>query len=207
MNRELRFNLDKSKHVLLLPGMISPALTLFPLAHYLQHNQKEFGVTVIPLGMSIDAFDAVVEKAAQRITKNLLRKSQPNTVILFGHSHGGRVACEVVRRLKSAFPTVEYSVITSGSPIVTKPGPLSFRQMVLFNTSKAFRDWPSVQQPDKNITNDYFGYYSMDDHTVRPEFAKIGYTGELIEIKKASHSDLRSPSTVGPLLLEFLHQN
>ncbi len=202
--KELKFNTEKSKHILLLPGLLAPAQSLFPLVWHLRKNQKEYGVTAIPLGLSIADFDKLVERATAIITQNLFQKTQPKTVILFGHSHGGRVACELVRRLKKLSPSTEFSVITAGSPMGKKLNYLSWLRKNFFRISKAYRSWPHITQPDSSVVTKYIGYYSDSDWIVIPEMAKADYLGELIELHGVSHYGLASPAIMGPILLKFL---
>lgn len=202
--KELEFNTDISKHILLLPGLLAPAQSLFPLVRYIRQKQKEYGVTAIPLGLSVGDFDSIVERATNTISKNLLREKQPKTIILFGHSHGGRVACELVHRLKKLSPTTEYSIVTAGSPMGEKMNYLPWLHRKFFNMSKACRDWPQITQPDSTVVRKYIGYYSTGDRIVIPEFAKAGYMGELVELQGVSHRALISPAIMGPILLEFL---
>ena len=204
MPNECEFDTEKSQHILLLPGLIAPVRFLFPLVRYLRRSQKTYGVTAIPLRLSVTGFNSIVERALKIITKSLLQKSSPKIIILFGHSHGGRVACELVRRLKKVSPTVEYTVVTSGSPMGKKLYYLPWPHRLLFNLSKAYREWPYINQPDQNIVNRYIGYYSTDDRTVTPTFAKANFTGELIELKQLTHHDLTSPDKIGPTLLGLL---
>ena len=70
--------------------------------------------------------------------------------------------------------------------------------------SKAYREWPHINQPDRSTVRRYIGYYSADDQTVTPTFAKAEFTGELVELKGLSHRDLISPTKIGPVLLELL---
>jgi hypothetical protein len=202
--KELRFESEISKHILLLPGLIAPVQSLFPLVRYLRQKQKEYGVTAIPLRLSMAGFDSILERVVNTITQNLLQKSAPKTIILFGHSHGGRIACELVRILKNISPTTEYIVLTAGSPMGTKLYYLSWPHRLFFNLSKAYREWPQISQPDKSIVSRYIGYYSTDDQTVIPEFAKANFKGELVELKGFSHRDFLSPNKTGPILLGFL---
>lgn len=201
---ETSFNTQAAKQILLLPGLLAPVQTLFPLVRYLRENQKEYVVTAIPLRLSIASLDSIVERAAHTIIKNLLEKSQPKTIVLFGHSHGGRVVCELVRKLKKASPNTEFVVVTAGSPMGPKLNYLSWPTKLFFNLSKTYREWPHINQPDSAIVTKYFGYYSTDDHTVIPEAAKADYTGQLTELQGFSHHDLISPTKMGPLLLRSL---
>jgi triacylglycerol esterase/lipase EstA (alpha/beta hydrolase family) len=202
--KELEFDLRRPKQLLLLPGLMAPVQSLFPLVRYLHQSQKEYGITAIPLRLSVSGFDSIVERAKTIITKKLLQKSQPKIIILFGHSHGGRVACELVRRLKEISPTTEYIVVTAGSPMGKKLNYLSWLHKIFFNLSKAYRNWPHITQPSTTVVSKYLGYYSTDDRTVIPEFAKVDYMGELIELQGFSHHDLVSPTKMGPILLELL---
>jgi len=185
---------------------MAPVQSLFPLVRYLRQNQTEFDVTAIPLGLSILSFDSIIEKALEIIDKNLLQKSPQETLVLFGHSHGGRVVCELIRKLKEISPTTEYIVITAGSPMGKKLYYLSWPHRLFFNLSKAYRKWPHINQPDHSTAKRYIGYYSDSDRTVIPEFAKADFKGELIELRGFSHHDLISPTKIGPLLLELLQQ-
>lgn len=203
MQNGCKFDHSKQNHILLLPGLMAPVTLLFPLVRYLRKNQGKYGVTAIPLGLSLKDFDTLVNQAFTNISKNLLEMSRPDTIILFGHSHGGRVACELVRRLKASFPEVEYTVVTAGSPMSTGLSHFSFLHLY-FSFSKAYRTWPQITQPDSSVVRKYIGYYSTDDSTVPPKLAKIGHIGELIELQGLSHHDLISPFKMGPRILKLL---
>jgi hypothetical protein len=200
MNEE-EFDITKIKQLLLFPGMLAPVQLLHPLVRYLRANQSAYGVTSIPLGQSLSDFNSIVDKATDIITKKLLQKSTPGAILLFGHSHGGRVAWEVARKLQNDYPSVEYSIITAGTPMLHHPDYLPWYQERLFRLSKAYRDWPKIVQPDSTLIKKYIGYYSTNDKTVIPEFAKEGHGGELIELEGLSHHDLISPKKMGPRLL------
>jgi len=189
---------------MLLPGLITPVRYLFPLVRYLRKNQSGYGVAAISLRLSIADFDSIVARATNTITQNLLQKTRPGTVVLLGHSHGGRVACEVARRLKKTFPAVEYVVITAGTPIRMRPDYLSWLHKKFFSISKAYRSWPAVVQPNPTVVKKYIGYFSTDDRTIIPECAKAGFAGQLIELHGLSHRDLISPTKMGPVLLKLL---
>ncbi len=206
MCTELRFSRDTSKHILLLPGMLAPVWTLFPLIHYLRQNQNEYGVTAIPLGLSISSFDQILKIASKKVT-NLLANSRQEKIILFGHSHGGRIAAELVQLLKVASPNTEFIVITAGSPLVKRPDSLPWYLGILFKISNAYRTWPDVTQPDLSVVSRYFGYYSNQDKIVLPESAKSGYSGKLIELHGISHHGLISSKVMGPLLLKEIQAN
>ena len=203
MQEECRFNTEKQKHVILLPGLLAPVQSLFPLVRYVRNKQTEYAVTAIPLGLSLAGFDSIVARATKTIVQNLLQHNQPTAIILFGHSHGGRVACEVVAQLKKISSATEYSVVTAGTPMGEKWDYLSWLNKMLFSLSKAYREWPSVTQPNSTIVRNYVGYYSTSDQTVIPAFAKNDYRGELIELQGLSHRDLISPTKIGPILLEL----
>ena len=207
MCTELRFSRDTSKHILLLPGMMTPASALFPLVRYLRENQKEYGVTAIPLGLSLPSFTKIIERSAKRIADNLLHGPRPKTVILFGHSYGGRVACELARTLKKQSPATEFIVITAGTPMAKRSKYLPLYLDLFFSISSAYRSWPTILQPDASIVSNYFGYYSDSDEIVMPDFARNGYLGRLTELHGVSHHELTSPTVIGPLLLTFINQN
>lgn len=202
--KELEFDSTSKKHIVLLPGLLAPVYYLFPLVRYLRKNQKEYGVTAVPLRLSVAGFDSIVARAENAITKNLLERCRPQKIILFGHSHGGRVASELAPKLKKIYPDAEYSVITTGSPFGRKLNYLSRFRKLFYSVSKAYREWPRITQPDSSILKNYVRYYSNDDRIVIPEMAKADYTGELIELKGVSHNGLSSPSVMGPMLLELL---
>ena len=201
---ELRFFADKQKHIVLIPGMLTPIWTLFPLVRYLRQNQNQYGVTAIPLGLSIASFDELIERSAKRIASNLLSDSKQRTIILFGHSYGGRVACELARTLKTLSPSTELIVITAGTPMAKRSKLLPRYLDLFFSISAAYRSWPQIQQPDNTIVSSYSGYYSDSDEIVMPEFATNGYQGKLTELHGVLHHDLISPNIIGPLLLSFI---
>ncbi len=205
MRSEYQFDQSKAKHILLLPGLLAPVANLFPLVRYLRKNQSSYGVTAIPLRSSLEDFDAIVERAFITIKQGLLQMSGIKSIVLFGHSHGGRVACELVHRLKSAFPEVEYSVVTAGTPMGNYAHDFSLIH-ILFRLSKAYRDWPDIRQPDASLVTKYIGFYSIDDTLVSTKFATAAHTGELIQLAGLSHRELKSPAKIGPHLLRLLEQ-
>lgn len=194
----------KTKQVFLLSGMMAPEESLYPLVHYLRTNQSDYGVAAIPLGLSVADFDTIVDSAATHIEKQLPQERAPRTIVLFGHSHGGRVANALALKLKERYPATEIIVVTAGTPMVKRPDYLPWYMEGLFQMSSAYRSWPAVEQASSSVVAKEIGFYSTGDKVVIPEYAKAGYAGQLIELDGPSHHDLVMPGTIGPHLLDLL---
>ncbi len=203
---ECLFDTAKQRQIILLPGMIGPAWMLFGLVRYLRTHQSDYGVTAIPLGLSLDAFENLVDYAVVKTTKNLLHKNNITEIIFLGHSHGGRVACAVQQRLQKEFPHIAYSVITAGTPI-EKPEYVfqKFHFYLLPIISKAFRIWPQVTQPNKNSMR-YIGFYSDYDRIVPKQYATQGHSGELRMVSGFTHSDFIRATKIGPVMIALLQE-
>jgi hypothetical protein len=203
---ECLFDATKQQQIILLPGMIGPVWMLFGLVRYLRTHQSNYGVTVIPLGLSTSSFEILVNHTVAKITKNLLHKNDIREIILFGHSHGGRVACVVYQELQKQFPHITYSVITAGTPI-EKPEYVfrKFRFYLLPVVSKAFRVWPKILQPNKNSMR-YVGFYSDYDRIVPSEYSVRGHNGELRMMSGFSHSEFIRATKMGPVMIALLQE-
>jgi hypothetical protein len=203
---ECVFDISKQKHVILLPGMIGPVWMIFGLVRYLRTYQSDYGVTVIPLGLSLDSFDALVKYTVSKITQNLIEKTSVTEIVLHGHSHGGRVACAVYQELQKRFPDIRYAIITAGTPI-EKPKYIKPKKRfrVLPLASKAFRDWPQILQPDKEMMH-YIGLYSDYDRIVPPQYAVSGHAGELRMLAGFTHTDFIRAQKMGPIMIQLLQE-
>lgn len=199
---ENKIEVGMGKQFLIFPGMMAPEESFYPLVRYLREEQSEYGVAVIPLRLSAPDFNTIVEEAARHISDQF--SETPHKLILFGHSHGGRVAGELAIRLKSLYPATDIIVVTAGTPMVKQPDYLPWHYQIVFGISSAWRSWPPVSQPDSSVVSRLIGYYSTEDQIVIPEYAKYDYSGELIELQGMSHHDLSVPSKIGPYLLEFM---
>lgn len=201
---ECLFDPAKQKHIILLPGMIGPVWMLFGLVRYLRTQKSDYGVAAIPLGLSLDAFEKLVAYTVTKIKKKLLDKNTILEIVFYGHSHGGRVACAAQQQLQKEFPDIIYSVITAGTPI-EKPEYVfrRFNFHLLPIVSKAFRLWPQVVQPDKNVMR-YIGLYSDCDRIVPKRYAIQGHHGELRIVSGFTHSDFVRAHKIGPLLMDLV---
>ena len=202
---ECNFDTSKQSHVLILPGMLGSVSRVFPLVNFLRRHQSKYAITAIPQGLSIAGFEALIDAAYVRIQERLLSKTSVKEIIIFGHSHGGRVACVLSKRLKS--PQVRLSIVTAGSPLVLKPRGLSWFRRVFYSLfSQAFREWPLIGQPEGDSIQTYIGYYSDTDRVVDSESAKHGHQGELRQLDGFSHTDFINAQKMGPILLSFLKE-
>src|SRR3989344_2391507 len=205
--KECRFDTSTTSHMFILPGMLGPVNRVFSLVNYLQKQQSQYAITAIPLGLSTADFQKIVQTAQANINKNLLSKIKVEEIILFGHSHGGRIACALLESLSSTLPQVSLSVITAATPIVEKPKNLSwYRKIFYYLLSRAFRQWPQVNQPrvGNNSVKKYIGYYSGTDKVVNSESAKLGHRGNLYELEQFSHTDFIRDRKMGPILVSLL---
>lgn len=203
-NPECQFELQFSNHVIILPGLGGYVGKLFPLVRFLRKNQKNYGITAMPLGLSSASFSIIVSMALENIEENLFKKSKVNKIIFLGHSFGGRVACMLMNEIKKKYSEVIYEVITLGSPVgFLRPNKFPWYLELLFSCfSRAYREGSLIIQPDQKMK--YVGFYSIDDELVYPELAKAGHNGTLIELKGFLHDDLISPKEIGDKILELL---
>ena len=193
----------KPNQLFLLSGMLAPEESLYPLVRYLRATQPNYGVAVIPLRLSLEDFDTIVRRSAAHVSNTL--PNPPERIVLFGHSHGGRIAVALAPLLKRRFPTKELVVITAGTPMVRRPDYLPLYYKAVFSLSKAYRSWPRVEQPDSRTLKRQVGLYSTQDNVVVPKYAQEGYTGELVELSGLSHHDLVLPAKIGPHLGSILN--
>ncbi len=185
----------KPNQLLLLSGMMTPEESYYPLVRYLRTTQPSYGTAVIPLRFSLESFDTIVRRAAAYIASGL--PHSPERIVLYGHSHGGRIAVALAATLKRRFPATELVVITAGTPMVRRPDYLPLHYSAVFSLSKAYRSWPHIEQPDSRTLKRQIGLYSTHDCVVIPEYAKDGYMGELVELSGLSHHDLVLPKKIG----------
>jgi hypothetical protein len=202
---ECNFNLQKTQHILIMPGLGGSAWNLFPLVRYLRKNQNHYGITAIPLGLNSSSLKIITSKTILYLQKNLFNKSNPNKIIFIGHSMGGKIACVLVSELKKIYPNITYEVITLGSPVgKLKPKCFSwFENIFLCWFSDIYKEWNLITQPDPKITK-YTGFYSIDDKIIPSTFGKIEHTGTIIELKRFSHIDLINPLKIGPEILKII---
>lgn len=204
---ECRFDLQKSHHILILPGLSGYVGGLFALVRYFRNSQVDYAVTAIPLGLNSASLNTIVQGAAQIIEEGLFKKSKPKKVILLGHSFGGRIACMLVNELKKKYPDVVYEVMTLGSPLGSlRSGYLPWYKDLIFAWfSVAYRQDKLIIQPNQEATK-FVGLYSKDDKLVSTEFAKSEYKGKLIELAGLSHNDLICPIKIGPEISKLLKE-
>lgn len=197
-------DIEKPNQLLLLSGMLAPEESYYPLVRYLRSTQPSYGVAVIPLRFSLEDFDTIVNRSAAYIASGLLHPAKQ--IVLYGHSHGGRVAIALSAVLNCMYPEAELVVITAGTPMVRRPDYLPLHYDIAFKLSKAYRSWPYVEQPDSRTLKRQIGLYSTHDSVVIPEYAKDGYAGELVELSDLSHHDLMVPDKIGPHLGSILNE-
>lgn len=203
-HKENKIEAGKTRHFLLLPGLLAPKEILYPLVRYLRRHQSEYGVAAIPLGLSISDFSTLVNGALGHISRQLPQETFPEKIVLFGHSHGGRVAFALAKKLKECHSSTDIAVITAGTPMIKRPSHLAWYTRALFSISNAYRNWPTVPPPDSSVVSKIIGYYSTNDRTVLPEYARADYPGPLTELHGLSHRDLITPEKIGPHLLKVM---
>lgn len=194
----------KPNQLLLLSGMMAPEESCYALVRHLRATQLTYGITVIPLQFSLEHFDTIVSRAAAYIADRLPHPAE--RIVLYGHSHGGRIAVALSSLLKNRYPSTELVVLTAGTPMVRRPDYLPLYYRIGFNLSKAYRTWPQVQQPDSKILKRQVGFYSTHDTVVISTYAQEGYAGELVELSGLSHHDLVVPEKIGPHLERILSE-
>ena len=202
---ECGFNLQNSRHILIVPGLGGSVWDLFPLVRFLRKNQKSYDVTAIPLGLNSSSLSVTTSRTVEYIRKNLFDKSKPEKIIFMGHSMGGKVACMLVDAIKKIYPDIIYEVITLGSPVGVEKRKYFFgiEDWFLRLFSDAYRKWVPIIQPDPKIIK-YTGYYSMDDKIIPSELEKTEHIGTIVELKGFSHMDLINPKKIGPEILKRL---
>jgi pimeloyl-ACP methyl ester carboxylesterase len=184
--------------------MMSPPWALRPLENYLQNCLDESEVHTISLGLSLAEFEKILSIATDQIRNKLGEATTINTIVLFGHSFGGRVAAELAYRLQDLYPLCTFVLITAGTPMGKRPDNLPWYHSYFFNMSSAYRAWPEVRQPGSSVAICQIGFYSLNDTIVTPEFARLEYQGELRKLSGLSHHDLIVPAKVGELYLAVL---
>ncbi len=194
----------KKTYVFLIPGMLAPSIRLRSLAQYLQADDGTLAVRVVPLRCSLSSFENLVARAADYIKQHVTNISSVETVLLFGYSHGGRVAAALAPLVKKQYPNARIVVVTAGTPMAERPRNLPLYKVLFFHLSRAYRQWPLVKQPQPPTVERMIGYYSDDDRTVAPVYATSGYQGVLVKKRGFSHTDFIDAQKFGPDLHEFL---
>ncbi len=195
-----------SRQLILLPGLLAPVGVLYPLTRYLRARQHDYDVTAVSLSLNLLGFETTVDRVTKVIARDIFKAAPPEVVVVFGHSFGGRVACEASSRLKMFSPSTHFILVTAGSPLGKKFTYLSWLYKSIFSISKAYRLWPPIVQPDETVVDRKIGYYSKEDKTVTSIAAQSEFTGELIELAGFSHHDFIAPSKMGPVLLQLLSE-
>lgn len=188
----------------MLPGLSGYVRRLFPIVRYLRKEQDVYDVTAIPLGASVADFYFLSEKVVSIISGQISKDSNLKEVVLFGHSHGGRVAVQSVSKLIEKHPNIRFSVITAGTPIQNMPINNKFYVLIWKLFSKSMRQWPALTIPELETLGYFIGFYSKSDKIVMQKYAESGYPGTLKEISNASHNDLIKPEFVGNELLRVM---
>lgn len=186
----------KDKQIILIPGMPSFAWRLAGLARFLEKQLSDYEVRLVPLRFGTLSFAGMVQRVVDSFTNS-------ERVVLFGHSHGGRVACMAAQAIKKLSPHTRIDVIIAGTPIVVRPDDVPWYEQHLYWLCPAFHEWPNIVQPDQTAADSYIGYYSDADTMVKPKFVKEGFTGQLIKLDNFTHGDLISSKKIGPILLNF----
>jgi len=183
----------KPNQLILIPGMPSFAWRLKGLEVFLKEKLLDYDVHLVSLLFGMLSFNEQVQRVVDACIL-------PKRLVLFGHSHGGRIACAVANIIKQRSPEAKIQVIIAGTPVVVRPNDVPWYDIPLYAMCPAFGEWPDITQPSAN----YIGYYSEADTVVKSKFAKAGFTGKLIELQNFSHGDLISAKKMGPTLLELL---
>jgi len=202
---ECKFNLQNSRHILIVPGLGGSAWDLFPLVRFLRKNQKNYDVTAIPLGLNSSSLAVTTRRTVEYLRKNLFDKSKPEKIIFMGHSMGGKVSCMLVDVIRKLYPNIVYEVITLGSPVGGEKRKYFswIENQFLRLFSDAYREWVPIIQPDPKIIK-YTGYYSTDDKIIPSALEKSEHMGTIVELKGFSHMDLINPKKIGLEILKRL---
>lgn len=206
-NEAFEFDREKPRQLLLFPGMLAPALELVPLVNHLRESTAldEWGITAVPLGLSMGPLKDLVEQANHYLQQHLPDLTGYDHLTLYGHSHGGRVVASLASRLQEEFPELRMTIITAGAPIVTRPSRLPWHKAIWNRSfSRSFRNWPKIRQPQPNDHVRYIGLYSPDDLVVDIEAATAGHNAELVEIPGFGHMDFIVPKKGGEALVKLL---
>jgi len=198
---------EQPRQILLFPGMLAPVVELSGLVDHLraQVELTNCGVTAVPLGLSMRPLPELLGEAERLIKSELQELGQYDELVLFGHSHGGRVVAALGRNIQKTHPKLKLTVITAGTPIVTRPRRLPlYKKWWNSSLSRAFRHWPAIEKPIPNDHVRYIGLYSPDDLIVDKDAATEGHTGELVKMPGLSHMDFLFPEKVGKTLLQQL---
>lgn len=196
-NNECKFDQTKENQIILLPGMGASVSQLFRLVNSLRAEAdfQSYGITAIQLGLSLGTFKETLSNLETILESKIFSNTAKRHIVLYGHSHGGRFACQLATKFQKNHPGLSLKVITGGTPIVLRP---SSCKNWLF--SLAFKEWPSIVQPQ---IKDYYSLYSRSDEIVNANQATRGSKATLIELQNFSHNDFIDPEKICPILKEL----
>ena len=205
---EIKLDPTKKNFFVLIPGMNGRVQDHFALQREIEELLgDEYQVQPIPLGRSWTDFASLVDLVEEPLDEALQYSKNLNSqrkVIVFGHSHGGRVGAQVVSNLSKKFPEVSWSLITAGTPIVRRPSHRFYMVLAASMVSPAFREWPNIDQPDTQLV-DFVSLYSAKDRIVLLEDALEGLrANEKIVMPNFSHGDFINPQKMMPWVKKFL---
>ncbi len=191
------FDETKENQMILIPGMGASVSQLFRLVDSLRADAdfQSYGITAVQLGLSLGAFKDTLSNLESKLESKVFSNTAIKQVVLYGHSHGGRFACQLATDLQTNHPGISLKVITGGTPVVERPS--SFKNWLL---SLSFREWPSIEQPQ---INEYYSLYSNSDEIVDEDDARRGSKATLVELQDFSHSDFINPEKIMPVLKDL----
>lgn len=203
---ELCCDCSKNKLIVFLPGLSGFVKGLFSVVNYVRKNKKDYNAFAIPLGGSFSDFDSLIKKVVTKINTCIEKNPNLQEIIVFGHSHGGRVAVASVNKLAKQHPSLSFGVISAGTPLVKMPNNNKFYVWIWKFFSKAMCDWLPVSINKSPNLKYVIGFYSKSDKVVPESFMEDEYSRELNEIVGASHNDLYKPEYIGEKLLSVLNE-
>lgn len=212
---EVGQNLEKQRQhdstmVILLPGVLSPKISMFPLQRYLKHNGFT-NTTTVGLNWSIGKFDELVDLAVKGIKEQVqIYKSKhdgniPQDLVIIGYSNGGSVGAKAIEVIKEEGLTVRSpKLITLATPAKAgeKSHPLPLR--AAFSLTDSYRHPPDVTFPE-----DWISVYSPTDDIVDQERTFNDEKGnkpqELVATNQGlSHFQMIDPRKTGSLMVNLL---
>lgn len=201
--------LHDSTVVILLPGALSPAISMLPIQIYLKrHGFKN--TTTISLHWSIEKFDKLVEYAVGGITRQVedYKKrhegNDPRDLVLIGFSNGGSVGAKALEIIKDKGLATNPKLITLATPARNGEKHHSVPVRAALSLTDSYRHKPDVTFPKKWIS-----VYSTGDHVVNPQRTFADENGnepqELVATKQAlSHLQILDPRKTGPIITNLL---
>jgi hypothetical protein len=196
--------------IFLLPGVLSPEVTMSPLKAYLKKHGFSNTYT-IGLRWSIEKFEKLQEHAVEGIKKQVkeYQKSHngnnPDNLVIVGYSNGGKVGAEAIEEIKDQFSAKPPKLITLStparegernySPVLKKA--LSLIDSHHHKTVFPSKGWYSINsQGDKGATIERT---TEDNYGNKPE--------EVITTEQnLSHVQMVDPRKTGPTLVNLLNR-